>query len=1661
MSNIIFREPKKIRLKAAKRWLGCFALGAMLAVGQLGFAQVNSYGFSQSNGVYQSIATDGILVDGTEATTTTTYDTTGWSVELPFSFNFNSEFYTSMFVNSNGGATFGTTTSTGTSLISTSTAYAGAVAVMNRDLWGVFITSGETTSGSNTITNVGSFHGMEIGKQLNGVNGIPTGTTVTAFDEVAGTISMSAPATASAANANVRYGTGKIFTKVEGTAPNRVFTIQWEGYNDYTTTAANSNYFSFQLKLNETVNTIQFVYGEHFNLSTTSRTNQIGLRGATNTDYINRTGVVTNPWDNTEAGTSNSANVARDNVNFPATGLTFTWSPPTCIAPSALTATNHTLNSADLSWASDGTLFDIEWGAGVFAQGAGSSIYGVSSPYTLSGLSSSTAYSFYVRKDCGAVDGQSNWVGPFKFSTLCDVVTALPYVENFDTYGIGATAFPNCWTRPVTYTSGSNEFPSIVALHPTSAPNSLKFQSLLGTPTYAVTPSFAEDIHNLRVRFQLKAESITNSGTMQVGVMSDPYNISTFELVQTIQPTSTSITEYVINFDTTTLSGGNKYIAFRHNTNSTSWYYWLDDVEVELLPSCVEPSELTATDLTLTTAVVSWTSSGSLFDIQWGEEGFMLGTGNIVNGVTAPYTLTLNTDTTYSYYVRQDCGVANGQSTWAGPYTFHLGHCVPAGTSTTNYITGFTTSGGTVNISNTDNGLSASGYGDFFIFHNVTQEVGNEVSFEATTMGTQTSGFKIWVDWNQNGSFEDAGELMYSTTAYANIHTGSFIVPNDALAGQTRMRIGNSNTPNTGPATPCMTNLSGEFEDYMFTVVVPTCAKPFALTLDAVTINSATISWTSDGTLFDVEFGEEGFFQSGVPTVSGTTNPYTKTGLDPLTSYEIYVRQDCGTDGYSNWAGPFKFTTECLPPSITGTTPGAVCGEGEVTLSATADGGNINWYAAETGGTKLFTGANFTTPLLTTTTSYWVEAFDGANGFGGLASPIGTSATTASNYGLIFTATEDFTLNTVDLYLAGAAGNLVVNLTDNNGVVLDTRTIALPAGGTASSPIQHTVTLDFAIEPGSYRLIAVSGPSMIRDSSGTNYPYAVGDVASITNGYISGTSTSYYYFYNWSFTAGCGSDRTEVVATVTAAPDFALSQTTLEICEADTSDAVTITTGSADYDTYEWMPNTGVSGDATIGWSFDPTETTTYVLTASQSTGAACMTTLEVQVNVNPLPVAITVVASETEVCDDTIVALSITGNINNGVAILGDGTTSPASYPNPFNTLYGGSKHQMLYTAAELSAQGMIAGSEISAVTFDIEAVNATNGVCVDFTIRMGATTVEVMTGLVSGTTTVYGPTTFTPSTVGIGLVSFTLTTPYVWDGISNLIVETVHNAGNSGNGSGTKTKATTTTNNTVFRGVKDSVAGGIAGLDATTFTVTGAHNQRPNMTFTYSLEQTDITWSPATNLYTDAAATTAYVADDFATAVYFKADAAGTVTYTATSHTDEGCSISDSADITVNQTPDAPVATSPQSIVDGQTIADIVVTGNNLTWYTDEDLIDEVDDSTVLTEGSYTFYVTASIGDCTSEATMIVVEVSLSTKDFDAATFKAYPNPVKDYFTISYSKDIQNIAVINMLGQTVFTKTVHATDTQIDMTALPTGSYFVKVNVDGAVKTIKVVKQ
>ena len=94
--------------------------------------------------------------------------------------------------------------------------------------------------------------------------------------------------------------------------------------------------------------------------------------------------------------------------------------PPSCPDPNALNATTITDVSANLGWTEMGTAstWDIEWGAASFTQGTGTMITGTTTnPHNLGGLAASTNYEFYVRATCGG-SGNSNWVGPFAFSTL-------------------------------------------------------------------------------------------------------------------------------------------------------------------------------------------------------------------------------------------------------------------------------------------------------------------------------------------------------------------------------------------------------------------------------------------------------------------------------------------------------------------------------------------------------------------------------------------------------------------------------------------------------------------------------------------------------------------------------------------------------------------------------------------------------------------------------------------------------------------------------------------------------------------------------------------------------------------------------------------------------------------------------------------------------------------------------------------------------------------------------------------------------------------------------------------------------------------------------------------------------------------------------------------
>jgi len=81
-------------------------------------------------------------------------------------------------------------------------------------------------------------------------------------------------------------------------------------------------------------------------------------------------------------------------------------------------------------------------------------------------------------------------------------------------------------------------------------------------------------------------------------------------------------------------------------------------------------------------------------------------------------------------------------------------------------------------------------------------------------------------------------------------------------------------------------------------------------------------------------------------------------------------------------------------------------------------------------------------------------------------------------------------------------------------------------------------------------------------------------------------------------------------------------------------------------------------------------------------------------------------------------------------------------------------------------------------------------------------------------------------------------------------------------------------------------------------------------------------------------------------------------------------------------------------------------------------------------------------------------------SNDDFAANNFSVYPNPVQDVLNIRSANSVDAIQVYDVLGKLVLSSTPDAISPSIDMSSLNSGAYLVQVTIDGASKTVKVIK-
>lgn len=588
------------------------------------------------------------------------------------------------------------------------------------------------------------------------------------------------------------------------------------------------------------------------------------------------------------------------NVSYGST-VDFTLSvteAPDCMPPSGLTATALSLTSIELSWTSDGDSFEVEWGEAGFEQGDGTTEV-VTDTFLEVTTVTDTPYEFYVRQDCGD-DGYSMWAGPFSFET--------GYCTPTYSYGCSSGAkISNVTTSDAilnianeTGTSscganGYNDFTSMSASSPAEAVVGIT----VGVGSYSGGVKVWIDWNN-NGEFETDELMAESASTITSG--------SSFTGSFTV-PAGTSLGDYRMRVRV--VEGNTSFDPCSNYNYGETEDYTFTVIEE---PDCMPPTGLGIDGATFNSAELSWVSSGDLFDIEWGEAGFEQGEGTMVEGVTEnPYTLEgLEAETGYEFYVRQDCG-DDGVSLWAGPYYFYTGYCQGSSTYTGNRIDGFSTTAGYTNISNMDNG-TANDYSNYTNL-SVTQSEGG--SFDYSVSVPSYTNVEIWIDFNNNLTF-DTDELVAEHTyaSSATIFTGTIDIPENIDEGDYRIRVRSRYYYNTA-ASPCNDLSYGETEDYTLTIVPePDCLPPTELATTALSLTSMELSWVSDGDSFEVEWGEAGFEQG-----DGTIEVVTDTSLEVTTvtdtPYEFYVRQNCGDDGYSLWAGPFSFETGYCTPTYT------------------------------------------------------------------------------------------------------------------------------------------------------------------------------------------------------------------------------------------------------------------------------------------------------------------------------------------------------------------------------------------------------------------------------------------------------------------------------------------------------------------------------------------------------------------------------------------------------------------------------------------------------------------------------------------------------------------------------------------------------------------------
>ncbi|MBM3411180.1 MAG: hypothetical protein FJY18_06080, partial [Bacteroidetes bacterium] len=579
---------------------------------------------------------------------------------------------------------------------------------------------------------------------------------------------------------------------------------------------------------------------------------------------------------------------------------------PSCDAPSALTATSFTNNSASLSWTASASSSNYEVavqaaGAGA-PSGAGVAVSGTS--YAATGLNAATNYEYYVRTVCSG--GNSPWAGPFAFSTaVCAASSTCNYTINMtDTYGDGwdGTVIGLRQSGILVGTFGGAGFAS----------------GSSATATVALCPGLLTEI------VLVTAGSYPNEKRFTI---VDPFGVQVYAL-------STATTPLPASFGTFTSSC--------------------------TPPACAIPTALASSSITTSGATISWTAGGSeaSWEISIQAPGLGEPTGNGTSITTNPYLATgLTSNTSYQVYLRAVCSPTN-KSNWVGPISIRT----LCDVFTMPFFESFETAQGTASC--WSGNLAA---GSTLGWQWIRLPSGSAPSNQTPAL-PDTLAFRIPFYSIDSGSFSlntpvfvaSAGlstvSFNYAYAAYSAAENDQLEIMGSTDGGTTYttlelMNGGPSGPLNTGGTTtasfvptvsqwgtktillPAGTNRisfkgisaygNNLYIDNVRLAEVPPCLAPSNVSVasSGISARGASVSWDAPSSAPANGYGLFVSTTNSAPvagaaaTSNAASSPAVLSGLTPNTTYYVWVRSLCAYNS-SEWAGGVAFTTSCDTSAI-------------------------------------------------------------------------------------------------------------------------------------------------------------------------------------------------------------------------------------------------------------------------------------------------------------------------------------------------------------------------------------------------------------------------------------------------------------------------------------------------------------------------------------------------------------------------------------------------------------------------------------------------------------------------------------------------------------------------------------------------------------------------